>query len=251
MTIDETEVTAFVDGELDTAGAARIEAAMASDQALRGEVERHRRLRDAAHLAFADILGETPPAALIDAIKAGSKPAEVVDLDAARAARAKSAVARPSVARFWQAGAIAATLVIGVAVGRMIGVNPAPNAAAGGGLLAADPALSQALGAVGPASPGAVTRVGFSFRNHAGEYCRTFQTRRDQAVSGVACHDDQRWSVRVAAAGPATPAAGAYRMAASDTPPAVLAAVDAMIDGGSLDAKAEAEARKLDWRPRR
>lgn len=250
MTIDETEVMAFVDGELDAAATARIEAAMASDQALRGEVERHRRLRDAAHLAFADILGETPPAALIDTIKAGSKPAEVVDLDAVRAARAKPGAPRPSVARFWQAGAIAATLVIGVAAGRMVGVGSAPNASAGG-FLAADPGLTQALGAVGPAAPGAVTRVGFSFRNHAGEYCRTFETRRDQAISGVACHDDQRWSVRVAAAGPTIPAAGAYRMAASDTPPAVLAAVDAMIDGPSLDATGEAEARKQDWRPRR
>ena len=250
MTIDETEVMAFVDGELDAAASARIEAAMTTDQILRGEVERYRRLRDAAHMAFADILGETPPAALIDTIKAGSKPAEVVDLDAVRAARAKPGVARPPITRFWQAGAIAATLVIGVAAGRMVGVGSAPNANAGG-LLAADSGLTQALNTVGPSTPGAVTRVGFSFRNHAGEYCRTFQTQRDQAVSGVACHDEQRWSVRVAAAGPARPASGAYRMAASDTPPAVLAAVDAMIDGQSLDATAEAQARKQDWRPRR
>ena len=248
MTIDESEMMAFVDGELDAAAAARIEAAMATDLALRGEVERHRRLRDAALLAFADILGEAPPAALIDTVKSGAKPAEVVDLGAVRAARVKAAPAHQSTARFWQAGAIAATLVIGVAVGRIIGVGPAPTAGAPG-LLAADPALTQALNAVGPATPGAITRVAFSFRNHAGEYCRTFKTGRDQAISGIACHDDQRWSVRVAAAGPAATAAGAYRMAATETPPAVLAAVDAMIDGESLNAAAEAKARKQDWRP--
>ena len=250
MTIDETQVMAFVDGELDAAASARIEAAMATDQALRGEVERHRRLRDAARLAFADILSEAPPTALIGAIKAGATPAEVVDLGAVRAARAKPTAGRPPVARFWQAGAIAATLVIGVAAGRMIGAGPASNSG-GAGLLGADRGLTQALNTVGPPAPGAVTRVGFSFRNHAGEYCRTFQMGRDQAISGVACHDDQRWSVRVAAAGPATPPSGAYRMAATDTPPAVLAAVAAMIDGSSLDAAAEAQARKQEWRPRR
>ena len=249
MTLDETEVMAFVDGELDAAAAARIEGAMATDEILRGDVERHRRLREAARLAFADILSETPPAPLIDSIKGRTKPAEVVDLGAARAQKDKSAARRAPTAWLWQGGAIAATLVIGVAAGRMIGVGPASNAG-GAGLLTADRGLTQALNSVGPATPGAVTRVGFSFRDHAGEYCRTFQTQRDQAISGVACHDRQSWSVRVAAAGPATLATGAYRMAASDTPPAVLAAVDAMIDGPSLDATGEAQARKQDWRPR-
>ena len=47
-------------------------------------------------------------------------------------------------------------------------------------------------------------------------------------------------------AGPS--AAGEYRTAGTDTPPEVLAAVEAIIDGAPLDAASEASARAHGWR---
>jgi hypothetical protein len=40
----------------------------------------------------------------------------------------------------------------------------------------------------------------------------------------------------------------AYRTASSETPQAVLDAVDVMIQGAPLDAQAEAKARKAGWK---
>jgi hypothetical protein len=57
------------------------------------------------------------------------------------------------------------------------------------------------------------------------------------------------WRLRVVSA--AAPAAKtAYRTASSETPPAVMAAVDAMIAGAPLDAAGEAKAQAAGWKAR-
>jgi hypothetical protein len=89
--------------------------------------------------------------------------------------------------------------------------------------------------------------VGLTFRAADGRYCRTFQSEMDQ-LAGLACHEDGRWAaITTTAFHPA--ADPAYRTAGSETPPAVLAAVDDLIDGAPLDAAAERAARDKGWTP--
>lgn len=87
--------------------------------------------------------------------------------------------------------------------------------------------------------------VGLTFRDGEGRWCRTF--RADGAsVAGLACRADDGWALEALAA--AEGAGGEVRIAASNTPAPVLAAVDALIAGETLDAAREARARDGGWR---
>jgi hypothetical protein len=90
-------------------------------------------------------------------------------------------------------------------------------------------------------------RIGLTFRDGGGRYCRTFRSGPDR-LAGLACRDAGAWRVETATAW--TPAATpAYRTAGSDTPPAVLAAVDGALKGEVFDAAQEKAARDGGWRP--
>ena len=65
-------------------------------------------------------------------------------------------------------------------------------------------------------------------------------------MAGLACRQGDGWAVRVLA--PLGATGGEVRSASSDTPEAVLAAVDAAIAGESADADAEMRARDAGWR---
>jgi hypothetical protein len=138
---------------------------------------------------------------------------------------------------------MAACLVAGVLVGRM--TDPSPIATGAGGLQARGE-LAQALDRKPSAEAGAV-RIGFSFRNAERDYCRTFQMDRE-ALAGLACREDGRWSVRMTAASSGAPTGGGYRMAGSAVPASVLSAVDGMIAGEPLDAAEERAALAAGWR---
>jgi hypothetical protein len=88
-------------------------------------------------------------------------------------------------------------------------------------------------------------KVGLTLKTPQGRYCRTFESRLDR-LAGVACRQDGRWVIRTVTAW-RPPVETAYRQAASDTPPEVLATVDAL-SGQSLDAEAERAARDAGWR---
>jgi hypothetical protein len=85
-----------------------------------------------------------------------------------------------------------------------------------------------------------------TFRDAQGRYCRTFQSAADR-LAGLACRGDGRWRVTTATAWTAAPGPD-YRTAASATPPEVLAAVDRMLEGETLDSSQEKAARDADWR---
>lgn len=230
MRPDDETLMAYADGELDAAARAEIEAAIAADPALRARIEAHRELRRLVSDAYAGAADEPVP----ERLSAMLQPAPVVDLAAARARRTP---------RAWPAwsnwAAIAATLVVGVLVGRMT-EPPSPIVTQDGALVARGE-LAKTLDTQLASASG---EVGLSFRNRNGEYCRTF---RSDGVAGLACRGGEAWDVRMAvASAPGT--AGDYRMAGSDTPPEVLRAVEAMIDGQPLDDEAEAAARAKGWR---
>lgn len=234
MRIDDAMLMAYADGELEAAARAEVEAAIAADPALQARVEAHRALRTTVSGAYAGVADEPVPDRLATMLRPR---AEVVDFAAAKALREG-----PPPARRWpQWAAIAATLVVGVLAGRMIELGPQPMIDAAGGALVARGELARALDTQLAASGGV---VGLSFRNRAGDYCRTF---RAGEVAGLACREGNRWGVQMAvAAAPA--AAGDYRMAGSETPPEVLRAVEAAIEGEPLDSRAEAAARARGWR---
>ena len=219
-------IMAYVDGELAAAERLGFEAEIAADPALADEVARHRQLAQRVNAAYAPLLDEKIPPQL---------------LTVAAAANDRG---RPSAARRlvpW--AAVAASLVVGVTAGRLALPDAGPLVARDGALVARGQ-LASTLSSGLAAEPG-VIKVGLTLQAPDGRYCRTFQSAPDR-LAGLACHEGGRWVARtVTAFAPA--AAPAYRTAGSDTPPEVLAAVDAL-GGQPLDAAAERAARDRGWR---
>jgi hypothetical protein len=221
-------IAAYVDGELDADARARFEAELTHDPSLAAEVAAQRRLRDRLAAAYDPVLAEPVPLNLkLAAQAANDRPARRFGLP--------------------QWAAVAASLVVGVLVGRVaLPQHPQGPLTAEGGALAARGELAQALDRRLAAEAGPI-RVGLSFQANDGRYCRTFQSAPDR-LAGLACRDAARWQVRTVTAW--APAATDYRTAGAETPPEILAAIDALIAGEPLDAAAEEAARQRGWKPR-
>jgi hypothetical protein len=265
MTVPDEEVFAFVDGELPPEAMARIEAAMVNDPQLALRVETQRALRRLLSGAHAGVMRDTPPEQLTAAVtgtapkKPAAKPAEVIAFPGPQAkAKAKPKPREPKLAKppgaagkgfpIW--AAMAACLVGGLVIGRVaMPIIPTLSGADDPSQIAAGP-LAQALNTQVSGRGAGPIRIGLSFKDQAGLYCRTFQASGRASVAGVACREPSAWRVR--AISPASPASNAaYRTAGSETPPAVLAAVDAMIAGQPLDAAGETRAKAAGWKPAR
>lgn len=225
MTRDETLI-AYVDGELTADEARRFEAEIAGDPALAAEVARHRALAGRVSAAYAPVLEEAIPPQLL-----------------AVAAAANDRSAAPPVRRLAPWAAAAAALVVGVIAGRMALPAQGPLVSEEGALVARGQ-LATALTNELAAQPG-VVKVGLTLKTPDGRYCRTFQSGPDK-LAGLACREDGRWAVRTVTAWTPQPAT-TYRQAGSETPPEVLAAVDAL-GAQPLDAAAETAARDHGWR---
>lgn len=240
MTLDDLTLMAFVDGELTAAEHERVAAALAHDPDLRARAEALRGARTVAREAF---------------------PIVVDPLDAALAARIRSGRTSATTGRFtpdhlfapqlrrpalW-AGLAAAGFAAGIGVGWL-----APGAAPDGLVLQpggriADGALTRVLDTrrAGDGADASGRRVNLTFRTIDGEWCRTFTTDTD-GVAGLACRKDGHWQARVVTPWVA-PKTG-LRTASAETPGAILAEVDALISGQTLDAAAEANLLARDWR---
>ena len=134
--------------------------------------------------------------------------------------------------------AMAATLAIGIAVGTFVNPSSSGPIASEGGQLVASGTLEEALYtrlASAPADEGA--RIGLTFRDAAGDVCRSFT---DQGASGLACHQGGDWRIRgLFQAGEGQQ--GDYRMAAGPDP-RLAELIDATIAGDPLDAAGERKA---------
>ena len=219
----DLRIAAYVDGELAAADRAAFEAELASDAALAAEVELQARLRARLAAAYAPILDEPVPPRLTAAASAAND-------------------AGPRRFGLAQMSAMAACLAVGVLVGRLA----LPQwAAPQQGLPPPRGELARTLDS-GLAADAGPVRVSLTFRDREGAYCRTF-TDAPEGVAGVACRRRDRWETRTLTAW--APAAGSqYRTAGAETPPEVLAAVEALIAGEPLDAAGEADARARGWR---
>ena len=251
---DET-LMAYVDNEVDSEVRLEIDAAMVGDPALAARIDQQRALVGKLQAAYAPIAAEPIPSRLLDAVRNGdsAQPADnVISLKAARASKNGT----KSASRWsWQMlGGMAASLVIGVIVGRsgMPGKEAAMVSAQNGQLLARGTlaaALSTQSG--GDAVAGGPVKIGLSYAAKSGAYCRAFMLKEGPSA-GIACQDNGDWRIqlltREQAGNPAGSQVGAtYRMAGSAMPDSVLRLVDAEITGEALDAAGERAAIQRGW----
>lgn len=227
--IDEAMLIAWVDGELDEVTRRRVERAMAEDPALAERLDMHRRLRDRLSGHYAPIEAEPVPPAMRALLEESAK---VVPF------------ARPAPRwRNWGiGGAIAASLVLGLGIGRMSD-GPAGPIAVSNGVMVARGELASALDTqLASAQQGAAIRIGLSFQRKGGGWCRSFE---GQAVSGVACREGPGWQVQQLV--PGTGEGSDYRQASSGDA-RIMATVDALMEGAPADAAQEQAAKAKGWR---
>jgi hypothetical protein len=242
--IDEQLLMAYADGELAPEEAARVEVLLAGDPVSAHVVAAHRALRARLSGAYAGVLDEPVAPRLRSLLDAADpvRDATVVPL------RSKGLDQPRWAAREWLA--MAASVLVGVAIGSIL-LLPRQRAQDRDGwvdqhLVARDPlarALDRQLS--GPA-PG-VVQIELSLRAADGRYCRAFTVRSQRAFAGLACRTGGAWQVTTLAEDLAAQG-GTMRQASSTLPAAVLADIDTRIQGESLDAGAERDARDHGWR---
>ncbi|HEY7377455.1 MAG TPA: hypothetical protein VH542_02105 [Steroidobacteraceae bacterium] len=254
MTISDEILMAYVDEELDAPARAAVEQAIAADPELARRVARQRALRETLRAAFDGVLREPVPERLVDAARNSPAPSSatrqpgVSDLAQARAAQTARRV-RPRWS--WsQWSAIAASVAIGAIIAHfMVSSRDAAPFTEVDGKLVARAELADALTnhLASTQAPDSETRIGVSFRSRSGDFCRTFVTRADRGLAGLACREGDQWTLEALAR--AQPeAGGTYGTASSALPGAVLQALQEQIAGEPLDADAEAAAKANGWR---
>jgi hypothetical protein len=241
MTFADEMLMAYADGELDPVARAEIEAAMAADAEIADIVARHRALRARVREAYAGALDTPVPARLSDLLAPPVTPVVIPFRRGAQPAAATVASARHRGLPRWSA--LAASVALGLFVGLNVPRGPeTPYRESAAGLVARGDLARVLTGQL--ASDSGTVRIGLSFRDHSGTYCRTFHMQHQTPLAGLACRAGTEWRLQVLAA--AAPEAGELRAAAA-MPIAVLQAVDAAIDGEPLDAEAETAARDTGW----
>jgi len=225
MIPDEAMLMAYADGELDALTAKRVERAIAADPSLADVVAAHRALRERLGQAFGAASEEPVPARFAAMLASNVTPLPTP---------------RPAWPRRWiEAGAIAASLVLAVAVGHQWQSGPVKVS---GDRVVASGSLGHALDTQ-LASASGDTHMLVSFRDDRGSYCRVFATA---AIDGIACRDQDQWVLRETRS-PLHTAGSEYRQAGSADAPLMASAQD-MMKGDPLDAAAERRARDAGWR---
>jgi anti-sigma factor ChrR (cupin superfamily) len=244
VNLSEETLMAYVDGELDGSTREQVARAVAADPEVARRVAAHQALRGKLRAGFDPVLEEPVPARLLSLVHSahsGAQPAQVLPLRT-RLAPQRSWVQWSSLAASFVLGAVVWHFAMRLTSSGPITENQGEFVASG----ALEKALDGQLAADQEQS--AAVQMGVSFISRQGPYCRTFRLRGSADAAGLACHENQRWTVQVLAHEPASQAPGQYRQAASDMAPAVLRAVTDSIAGDPLDAAAEAQARASGWR---
>ena len=247
--IDDDTLQAYVDGELDAPGAARIDAALAHDAVLARRVQQARELRVQLRAAFDPVLDEPVPAHLSALLQPPSARAATPTTASVTRLGGRGANRRRATRHWLVPGAALAASVALLAVGLWWWQPAGDLIRTQGGQSFAAGALSHALDETLASEPkaNAPVAIGLSFRSTDGRICRTFVLRTPPARAGLACHGDAGWALPVLSAVAPTEG-GELRQAASALPPAVQAAVDARLRGNVFDAQQERAARDVGWR---
>jgi hypothetical protein len=231
MTHDRATIAAYVDGELDLVSAKRIEKAMTEDAGLAQAVEAERALRAKLSAHFDPVVAEPVPERLA-ALLSGN----VSSIEEHRAAKTARWY-QPSVMQW---GAMAASLVVGLMIGGAALNRDGGYVRDNGGQVVAAGALAEALDTqlASTQSPTAKVRIGTSFANADGQYCRTFESA---SLDGIACNSNGDWQLRRTMSGGG---ASDYRQASAGE---LAEAAAAMMADDPLDAAAEQAAVKKGW----
>lgn len=242
MTIPDETLMAYVDGELEFAAMAEVEAAIAGDPSVARRVDAWRAQGLRVRGAYDSVLGEPVPPRLVAAAGGVSSLSPPRRRATYRWGLRETAAMAASVLL----GALVTWSVLRVPQSGMIEVS--------GRGMAAGSALARALSddLAGEVSAGPV-RVGMSFRNRTGSYCRTFSLSDPAApasavTAGLACRGTDRWELELAVrAHDGGESGGAYRQAGAPLPAELMRAVDGMIEGDPLDAREEQAVRARGW----
>jgi len=255
--IPDELLTAYVNGELDEAGRARVEQAISQDVRVAQRVAQQRAIKGRLRNVFEGILREPAPRRTVNGSRPDGPagPAQVIDLARVRAARARRPERRRLSIPRRATTAIAASLLAGVGAGLLIQrllAGAVPVEYRDGALIASgllNRSLNEQVAGVTPTST--AVRVGQSFHAKAGGYCRTFTLDNGHALAGLACREQQHWRILtllnndVAAGGGS---AQLFRLSSSTLPAPVLAVINDRTTGEALDAAGESRARRSDWR---
>jgi hypothetical protein len=232
--VNDEMLMAYADGELQGEEREAVERALAENPELRSELEMHRRLRARVAAHYEPVTSEPVPQRLVAMLEDRG---QVIDLEAARERR-KLRLGWPQLA------ALAASFVVGIAAGQIaLSPEPSPLAVEDGKMLASgDLARTLQTRLASQQQPaGAETRVGISFEDQDGRFCRTFEA---SALEGIACREAEGWTI-VTAAATAPPSATQYRQAGSNL---VMEQAQAMMASEPLDAEEERRALERGWR---
>ncbi len=245
----DEDVVAYVDGRLGAAEEKAFEAQLAGDPELARRVAAHGWMTRQIVAAYGAPPGDELDEALIARLGLAGDP--VVSLDERRrhqrAQHWRRAV-RPGLAAAW-GGALAASLVLGVFVGRALAPPDGAIRMNAAGAISPGPVLAAALDRqLSGAAAGRddTVRIGLTFRSAQG-ICRSFVM--PGGTSGLGCRENGHWVIPIVArpGGDAAPH-GEYRLAGGEVAPAVMAEVDNRIVGEPLDSSAETAARNQGWR---
>ena len=252
MMIDDAKLMAYLDGELSRDEAARIAETVEHDPALRARLDIQRSLKDRITAHFAPIAEEPVPdrfKALLGAERDGGdggETAEIVDFADAKQDR-DTRRERMGAWRLPQLGAIAASLAIGMLAGPALfgGAGGSSPSIAQGLALASDDPLAGALDTQLASTQGADSpiRVGITFRNPEGQYCRTFD---GPEIDGLACRENGAWQVAMAVSDTEPAMDSQFRQAGSGNR-IVLEYAQTVMAGDPVDAEGEARARDSGW----
>lgn len=234
MEPDQNTLDAFVDGELPPREMERIALLLEARPDLNRYVQEQERLRATLRNAFEETLATSVPEKLVRTVRSAP---------VSWRWRLRAVLARGwPIQRLAQMGAaLAMGVVLGIAL-----QPPAEFGTDAAGRLVVQGTLGKALNTQLAAARYGVTgaHIGISFRNKAGQDCRTFS---DGGSAGLACHQGGAWVVGILVKqAPENPGV-AYHMAGSAMPDAVRRAVQDSIAGAPFDAPAEKAARDRGW----
>ena len=242
MTIDPETLAAYADGELSPGDAAKVEEAIAAQPELAKQVEAHRLLRAQLSAHFDPILAVPVPDRLTDLLKPRES-AQVIDLAAIRRAREEE---QPSVKaprpRWALGGALAASLALGIVVGR-VAIPVGPIASQDGQLVARVDLAHALTTQLASAQDGRDVRILISFEAKDGRYCRGYE---QGATAGIACREGSDWRIIRTQAGLPSKSQSSYAQAGSQVSE-IMASAQEMAEGNALDAAAERAAVKGGW----
>ena len=228
--IDEAMLIAWVDGELDEVSRRRVDRAIAEDPALAQRLAAHRQLRERLSGHYAPVEAEPVPPGMRALLEESGK---IIPIGHSSAPRQR---------KLWIGGAIAASLVLGLGIGRMSHGPTGPVGLSNGVMMAKGDLASALETQLASAQQDAPIRIGLSFKQRGGGWCRSFE---GSIMSGVACREGDGWQVEQLV--PAGSRSREYRQASS-TDERVTSTIDALMEGAPADAAQEAAARASGWR---